>query len=200
MKLSQAIILVLIIIGILAILFCTRILYSFSNESFAPSKAVEGFRAGANRSCTGYKNCAVDEAELNNTHSLIPHNLPMDKPAYAKVGGYIRTGGDGLVPSHGKYQFVKPQLLYDAIWKEQINQIDGFAKNNWTMIPDGYACQERVYGTDKLFDIKNEPIDGMKEPVDGCANKERDVQLPVRGKCNFFPEPDIEDMLGYKIA
>lgn len=197
MKLAQAVILVLMILGILAILFCTRLLYSFSNEGF--DHKVEGFRNGSD------EGCAENEADLNDTHCLIPPNLPMDKPAYSKVGGYIDKGSDNLVPSGGKYQFVKPELLYDGIWKEEVNQIDGFAKNNWMMIPDGYGCREGTYGTNKLFDIKNEPIDGMKVAVDNCAEivkdqNERRVQLPLRGKCNFFPEPDMEDILGYRIA
>lgn len=197
MKLVQAVILVLMCLGILAILFCTRLLYSFSNEGF--DHKVEGFHSGADLNETS------TPSVTSHTHCLIPNNLPMDKPAYAKVGGHIDRGSDDLVPSGGKYQFVKPQLLYDGIWKEEINQIDGFAKNNWMMIPDGYGCREGIYGTNNLFDIKNEPIDGMKVAVDNCSeivarDNERRVQLPLRGKCKFSCEPDMEDILGYRIA
>lgn len=197
MKLVQAVILVLMCLGILAILFCAKLLYSFSNETFKPR--VEGFHNGADLNET---NAAP---VTSHTHCLIPNNLPMDKPTYAKVGGHIDRGSDDLLPSEGKYQFVKPELLYDGIWKEEINQIDGFAKNNWMMIPDGYGCREGIYGTNKLFDIKNEPIDGMKVAVDNCSeivarDNERRVQLPLRGKCKFSCEPDMEDILGYRIA
>lgn len=202
MKLVQVVILILMVLGILAILFCARLLYSFSNEAFKAKTEVEGFH---NKDDLNDTNFGCDP--VSGTHCLIPNNLPMDKPRYAKVGGYIEKGSDNLVPSAGKYQFVKPELLYDGIWKEEVNQIDGFAKNNWRMIPEqqNSPFKEGVYGTNKLFDIKNEPIDGMKAPVDNCSEiialkNERSVQLPLRGKCNFYPEPDMEDILGYRIA
>ena len=202
MKLVQAVILVLMILGIFAIIFCTRLLYSFSNEGFDHN--IEKFHSEIN----------LNKENINDTHCLIPNNLPMDKPSYAKVSGYIEKTSDHLVPNKGKYQFVKPQLLYDGIWKENINQIDGFAKNNWMIITDqyakhqkhnGYSSQEETYGTNKFFDIKNEKIDGLKIPVDNCeeiiaSENERRIQLPLRGKCKFSCEPDMEDMLGYRIA
>lgn len=200
MKLSQAVVLILIIIGILAILFCTRILYNFSNEGFKVS--------GSNEKYVESKDDINDTSfspVTSHIHCLIPNNLPMDKPTYSKVGGHINTGvTDSPVPSEGKYQFYKPQLMYDGIWKEQVNQIDEFAKNNWIIVPTKYRCHEGVYGTNKLFNIRNEPIDGMKVAVDNCAEivkdqNERRVQLPLRGKCNFFPKPDMEDILGYHI-
>lgn len=196
MKPLQAFILVLICIGIVAIIFCTRLLFSLSNEAF-------------NNKLEGFTNQEYDtEPEISyDTHSLIPNNLPMDKPSYTKVGGYIDQGSDNLVPSEGKYQFIKPQLLYDGIWKKEINQIDQFAKNNWSIPQDGCINQQEqsVYGTNKLFDIKNESIDGMKVAVDNCSEivsieNERKVQLPLRGRCKFYCEPDMEDILGYRIA
>lgn len=189
MEISHVIILILFIIILIAILLCLRLLRNFTNDS-----TLEGFK------------CGTDENDLNNTHCLIPPNLPLDKPAYAKVGGEMnKTAGEPLVPEEGKYQFVKPQLLYDGIWKEKVNQIGNFAKNNWMIIPDGYRCLEsgsQVYGADKFFNIKNTPIDGMKVPVDNCAEivaSERRVKMPLRTSCKYFPEPDMEDILGYRI-
>jgi hypothetical protein len=164
------------VLTIFAILFCTRLLYSFS----------ENFETDINYN-------------KNNTHYLIPANLPIQKSSYVKVGNNILNNlQNSTKKNFNKYQFIKPQLLYDGIWKNNINQIENFAKNDWSI--DNNNCHLDVYGSNKFFNIKNIPIDGIENPVNGCANYERIIQRPIRDNCKFYPEPDMEDILGYRIA
>ena len=136
----------------------------------------------------------------NTTHCLIPANPPESQPQYFKVGNEEADKEVPMVPSEGKYMFKKPELLYDGIWRSEPNRIGCYEKNNWRLAGDG--CSAGTYGANKYFDIKNKPIDGMKAPVDGCAElskKSRQAQEP-NTICKYYPEPDMEDILGYRKA
>lgn len=189
-----------IVIFALLIIFLLITLFLFKLLRSSRSILDEPFYSGPTQTYCKNTRCGMTPDELNDSHLLIPSNLPHEKPEYATVSCTRSTKEDQIAPESGLWNFGKPQLLYDGIWKETIKyKGKDQAKNEWRLIPKGYKCLDqssRTYGSNKLFNIRNLPIDGMPVPVDNCSEIiSRDVQ--ISGYC---PMPDEEDILGYKMS
>ena len=183
-----------IVIFALLLIFIGATLFLFKLLSSSRSILDEGFLSGPTQTYCKNTRCGMTPEELNDSHLLIPSNLPHQKAEYATVSCTRSKKDTPIAPEDGLWNFGKPQLLYDGIWKETVEYRDkDHAKNEWRMTE---KCLEGTYGSNKLFNIRNMPIDGMPVPVDNCEEIiSRDVQ--ISGYC---PMPDEEDILGYRTS
>jgi len=146
----------------------------------------------------------------------LPTQVPANVPAMLNTEGKTFYVGNSenevpdepIVESEGKYQFRKPQLLYDGVWGENC-ELDGKGGMacNWKAMSGNCPLDkgDLVYGTDKFFQTPKKwgtiisppdcPVTAKMYP-----NGPTYLENARRNPPMFLDKPTVEDILGFDPA
>ncbi len=103
---------------------------------------------------------------VNDTHALLAPNIPDDWRCKFIIGGkYCRPNKYLLAAKAGKYEFPKPDLLYDGIFKSNEHIKGNIETQNWKLIGKHYPVQEQ-YAGDKFLHVAKPGLGPDQQLVD----------------------------------